>query len=346
MLFALEEVVERSTLVLLDCITIEHGELNRNRKEMHSGHRSVCQKLRFMLTAFCWIASISLAWSLCNEARDFGANKARKVARKLDSFARNPHTKFLVLDGSNLRGTSKYGWDHVELQSRIHAYCYSQGIDLSVLVWDHGSCPFAIATSDHSLVLFSGLSQRTDDVIVKEIETLTSLDENICLAVVTNDVGLTNRIRKKFDQMSLCWRDDRDIEHQYLTLDSTRFVDILHTQDINITNNEREVQNCLQEAKDSIAAVKVKLRNPLASRREKTWERVVLAETLRRQLADFHGSSNMESEVISAYMHNLSDRGFKLTPSAVALTGRFPGPSRLDKQQRRALDRFNKLILP
>ena len=299
-------------------------------------------------SVFCYILVLLLqANAFCNVSAfceeysrpDVRRSKLSKLELKLDSFAGRlqPSRKVLLVDGSNLRGVSGLRWDHVELQSRIENYCKLQAIDLSVVVWDHGSCAFAIPASDHSLVLFSGLSQRADDVLVKEVDFLLQQDSDVSLAVVTNDVGLTDRIRRTFDPFAESRAD------QYMTVDSSGFVDILKRQQIVLSKDEYRIQQSLGETEDAINMVRAKLRYGLASRREKTWERVVLAEVLRHQLIKIYGP-NEADDTTSRYMQDLRARGFRTTSDVPMDSFEFQGPSRLEKRQRKTLLRFNKIM--
>jgi hypothetical protein len=86
----------------------------------------------------------------------------------------------------------------------------------------------------------------------------------------------------------------------------------------------------------------VKLRHGLASRREKTWERVVLAEVFRRQLFRIYGSKKVD-DFILGYVQDLRARGFRTTADSFSDSILFEGPSRLDKRQRKTLKRFDKI---
>lgn len=272
----------------------------------------------------------------------FDSSKVAKAAAKLDSFAKQPRKKILLVDGSNLRGVSRLGWDHVELQSRIEAYCKFQAIDFSILVWDHGNSPFAIPTSDRLVCLFSGLSQRADDVLVKEVENLLLQEPRICLAVITNDVGLTARIRKKVDMLS--GEPPEASSKDHVTVDSSRFAEILSYQVSRFSLEEQIIRRQLQDIRDQINIFRAGLRHGLASRSEKTWERVVLAEILLRQLFEIYGSCKADN-FIEWYVQDLRARGFRTTTDgSPASSIIFKGPSRLDKRQRRALERFQTKV--
>ena len=287
-------------------------------------------------TAFYTVSTFGEAYS----RPDSGNKVHTKVELKLNSFARRGEQasrKVLLVDGNNLRGVSGLECDHVELQHRIEHYCKLQAIDLSIVVWDHGSCAFAIQTSNRSLVLFSGLSQRADDVLVKEVDFLLQQGSGVCLAVVTNDVGLTDRIRRTFDPFAESRAD------QYMTVDSSGFVDILKRQQIVLSKDEYRIQQSLGETEDAINMVRAKLRYGLASRREKTWERVVLAEVLRHQLIKIYGP-NEADDTTSRYMQDLRARGFRTTSDVPMDSFEFQGPSRLEKRQRKTLLRFNKIM--
>lgn len=291
-------------------------------------------------TAFYTVSTFGEAYS----RPDSGSKVPTKVELKLDSFARRGEQasrKVLLVDGNNLRGVSGLECDHVELQHRIEHYCKLQAIDLSIVVWDHGSCAFAIQTSNRSLVLFSGLSQRADDVLVKEVDFLLQQGSGVCLAVVTNDVGLTDRIRRTFDPFVNLAESPR--VDQYLTVDSSGFVEILNSQQTILSKDEHRIQQSLGETKEAINIVRAKLRYGLGSRREKTWERVVLNEVLRRQLITVYGSNQADNTTLR-YMQDLRARGYRMTPDGLTGSFEFHGPSRLDKRQRRTLLRFNKIM--
>jgi len=277
-----------------------------------------------------------------------GSITTNKVSKKLDSLvlhqcpsSSSKQKKILLVDGNNLRGISRATrWDHIEIQHRIEQYCKLQDLDLSILVWDHGTIPFVIPTNDRSVILFSGLSQRADDILVNEVDQLLQGDAETSLAVVTNDVELTHRIRKRF----LSVNPSVSSRTLHLTLDSTGFVEVLNNLKAELSNDEERIQQSLRETEGAISKFRSKLRHGLASRREKTWERVVLAEVLRRSLSEVYRPNEVD-ESISPYVQNLTARGFRTTPlGQIDSTMPFQGPSRLDKLQRRTLQRFNNIL--
>eukprot|EP00536_Pseudo-nitzschia_multiseries_P002603 jgi/Psemu1/283842/fgenesh1_pg.35_\ len=155
--------------------------------------------------------------------------------------------------------------------------------------------------------------------------------------------------------------------------DSTGFVDLLSgiSLDYDTTMNviDKEASDLINEAKDSIRRCSKSQRRGYNPRREKTWERCVQAETLRRFLCKqatttdddrptLQEDKDSNAVFVAGYVNELqTERGYSSplkADSSVEGNGHndkvgdlflpFLGPSRLDKQQRRLLDRYNALF--
>eukprot|EP00529_Nitzschia_sp_RCC80_P019928 CAMPEP_0113498426 /NCGR_PEP_ID=MMETSP0014_2-20120614/31172_1 /TAXON_ID=2857 /ORGANISM="Nitzschia sp." /LENGTH=419 /DNA_ID=CAMNT_0000392461 /DNA_START=10 /DNA_END=1265 /DNA_ORIENTATION=+ /assembly_acc=CAM_ASM_000159 len=94
----------------------------------------------------------------------------------------------LWVDGNNVRGMNKFEWNMNELHTIVKQFCVEMDISCAIIVWDHGHEPSMFSQTtycryggdDNSptkkeldvAVLFSGLAQRADDVLVKESKYL------------------------------------------------------------------------------------------------------------------------------------------------------------------------------
>ena len=262
-----------------------------------------------------------------------------KAAARLQSFAERNGTTLLLVDGNNLRGVAQ-DWDAVELQARVHTYCQKNGIHFSIVVWDHGSYPCVLPTTATSLILFSGLRQRADEVLVQEAGRLTA-----SAAVVSDDVALIQRVQRT----SAANRLNGEC---CITLDSTRFAELLRRQpDPMLSEREQQIQSELNHTKLQISKFKAQVRGGFRTRREVTWERVVLAETMRRwSSVSVQGGILSMPSFLKKYRHDLEARGYHSFTSvtignrAIVDPVAFVGPTRLERRQKRLLDRFNRMI--
>lgn len=294
----------------------------------------------------------------------------------------------LWVDGNNLRGMGKFEWTPLELHHHVVAFCREWNIPQAVVVWDHGRVPSACISKydfggtsldDFSLdlvILFSGLSQRADDVLLKESQQLASLSgaplsKWKSMAFVTSDRELNYKLRR---QASSTTRHLSVVEDPLpLFCDSTRFMELLRQSKVNPSMMERTatdkiIRQTLVEVKESIVEFHKDRRRGYNPRREKTWERAVVAETLRwclylqdteRTSSPQQGSprmSNNRTLFVDTFVNELQSRGYKMTmdgsmgddmPDDIEglLHGPFQGPTRLDKQQRRSLNRYNRFLL-
>ena len=365
----------------------------------------------------CWVLALFVPLPSCS----LPATQSRKAAQKAtDKFARwtsSEKPKLLWIDGNNVRGIGKFEWNAVELQHRVVRFCHKHKIENAVVVWDHGSVPFASSArysfdnsstieenSDNAfcvdlLVLFSGLSQRADDVLVKESNHLISSafqDESITsalkmdwnsLAFVTNDRDLNFKLRRQSTpnppSIRLSRRKRKETAKVYdastsavsssqetstkaagnpLFCDSTGFVELLcdlsSDYDMELRPTEKQASESIQAAKASIRECSKSQRRGYNPRREKTWERCVQAETLRRILNDQISPTPKDVDTknlpfIESYLQELhNSRGYSIaaprqtseSESAESQDLPFMGPSRLDKHQSRLLGRFNALV--
>ena len=164
-----------------------------------------------------------------------------------------------------------------------------------------------------------------------------------------------------------------------LFCDSTGFVDLLcemprdYDDDDVVTKMnciDQEASDLINKAKDSLRRCSKAQRRGYNPRREKTWERCVQAETFRRFLlkqartaegeaAGLPLQADTNAVFVANYLKELhTTRGYfgplqnergtddKNSNEDDPLGPFFPflGPSRLDKQQRRLLDRYNALV--
>ena len=340
------------------------------------------------------------------------ATQSRKAGQKAaDKFARwtsSERPRILWVDGNNVRGIGKFEWNAVELQHRVARFCHKHKIENAVVVWDHGSVPFASSArysfNDSGdleengnnvfcvdlMVLFSGLSQRADDVLVKESNHLilsTFQEESplkmdwSSLAFVTNDRDLNFKLRRQSTpnppSIRLSRRKRKDTGKVYdastaaaassqetktkasgnpLFCDSTGFVELLcdlaGDYDLKLSPSDGQASESIQAAKASIRECSKSQRRGYNPRREKTWERCVQAETLRRVLDKKTSlSSDADAEkasFIESYLQELHNaRGYSISGANESVENQaspFMGPSRLDKHQRRLLARFNALV--
>jgi hypothetical protein len=289
----------------------------------------------------------------------------------------------LLVDGNNLRGVGRFEWNFVELQERIACFCHDFNITKAVVVWDHGRCPFAWHKLYRSVddgfyvdivILFSGMTQRADDVLIAETKQLTTLfsakiedstrHEDIplklsAMAFVTQDRELNYKLRRQANLLTetqhLDFQSGVSLSESAAILplfcDSTRFLELLANstklawkQD----GSEDRILCALKETKESLIQFhKHQLRgyNP---KREKTWERVVKAEVYRSVLEQqCRGDAFLNAEstqFVEKYLNDLETRGYSSTYSEDTKTNPWPfvGPLRLDKKQRRSLQRYNK----
>mmetsp|Transcript_9656 Transcript_9656/g.23649 ORF Transcript_9656/g.23649 Transcript_9656/m.23649 type:complete len:415 (+) Transcript_9656:70-1314(+) len=403
----------------------------------------ICFRCWMLVRSYLFLWSVVASLPSCRCFRSTNNHRATKKAH--DKFARwtNEHREerrenpqLLWIDGNNVRGVGKFEWNAVELQQKVVRFCHKYEIPNAIVVWDHGNdksshstryrfnepddgSPVALvdgAVGDDEfcvnlLVLFSGLRQRADDVIVRESNHLiASSAQNVrerdtkldwaSLAFVTNDRDLNYKLRqqstsasisirlgrrrrrdagRKYDKMDRAGKCDpkenRKASAKPLFCDSTGFVNLLRElpteYDMGMSATDAEASESIDEARSSIRSCSQSQRRGYNPRREKTWERCVQAETFRRllgqslptdakQLSDVEMPPEEQEDengiFVANYLRELqSTRGFS---SAVQATGKgastgndsiveqftpFLGPARLDKYQRRLLDRYNAL---
>jgi hypothetical protein len=316
---------------------------------------------------WCLILLTSLDIGNSLQTPPFRLDRAvQKAADKLVEFGQHQENHpTLVVDGNNVRGIANFEWNPVELQHRVSLFCQEFGIPRAVVVWDHGSCRFATAPPANNksqdvdmVIIFSGLSQRADDVMVKESRHLVSsfCGEWSSLAFVTNDGGLTSRLRQtslnhqKLSRQS--HQEDASTKQMPLIIDSTRFVELLSriSRDDLFDSSKYEDDNIwlsmhtVQESLRHFAKLQKLGYNP---RREKTWERCVLAETMRRAFCSLD-DIQQGGAFAKQYMQDLETRDYANTTSSRLLDVQddsilaIPGPTRLDKKQKRLLTRYNR----
>ncbi len=344
-----------SFLCHLDCASLSQlAKLSSTWNKFFSCDMTFVTSLRIAIVSFVWLAFFVPCPIVALGDVQWNPKMAKAISR-LETFSsqinNKKHPKILMIDGNNVRGVARMKWDYVEVYCRVNTYCRLHSIDHSVIVWDHGNVPFAAQLDELSLLLFSGPSHRADDIIVNQVDDLTSFfqkkyQKDVSIAIITNDKGLTDRIRKRQSaEMACSKREEHDLmSRKVMTMDSSRFVEILSAIHCNITQQDLDVQQSLQETTMLLAKFKAKLRHGLNKRHEKTWERIVLTESLRRSI-DSKCQSLGEIAVLPQYLEILKTKGFQtIDPSdesnirQAALE--FRCPTRLDKRQRQILGRF------
>jgi hypothetical protein len=152
-----------------------------------------------------------------------------------------------------------------------------------------------------------------------------------------------------------------------LLCDSKRFLELLkkvrkdsiHSFDESLI--DKDARKVLQETNASFKYFASLQRQTYNPRREKTWERCIQAETFRRSLCrsfSFDISNNNQAQEIASFIPNpfvtmyledlYSKREYSSPGDAIAVDDApcfipFRGPARLDKKQRRLLERYNRL---
>lgn len=276
-----------------------------------------------------------------------------KAAARFDDFGKHVNAT-LVVDGNNVRGIGQFESDFIEVQDRVSSFCLKFGITRAVVVWDHGSCKFAAHENRSSdlvdmVILFSGLNQRADDVIVKEAQHLASAfcnDDWSSLCFVTNDRALQQKLCHRIAQYASVGSSSED---RSLLMDSTRFSALLPKQDKACPRTEQDQMfDKIRQIRTSLHDFARLQRVGYHPRREKTWQRCILGESLRRVYCEqkFGESSEFFSH---RYILALQNRGFANSSTghnnSMQEMWTVPGPARLDKRQQRILARYNRARL-
>jgi hypothetical protein len=322
---------------------------DRFREHLQYSRIGMFRNYFFLVLLSCrWLAIKS--FSIDDSSIGFDRAVA-KAAGKFYEFGKRRNAT-LVVDGNNVRGIGKFEWNPVELQARISSFCQEFGISRAVVIWDHGRCKFATYESRSSdivdmVVVFSGLTQRADDVMVKELRHLALVfcnDDWSSLCFVTNDRALQQRLTQRITSIT---SSGSDPGKRSLLMDSTRFFDLLSKQDkdYKCDTNDR-ASYLIRQAQKSLQDFATMQSLRYNAHREKTWERCVLAEALRR----FYSERALEKSHVNLFSHryilDLQKRGYA-NPSTIDdessdTTCTVPGPPRLDRRQRRLLNRYNK----
>jgi hypothetical protein len=286
---------------------------------------------------FIAISFTSVAFSLTGSKSGF-ERALQKASIQLQELSVNEQA-VLVVDGNNVRGIARFAWSPMEVMDRVSYFSKEYNLTGAMLVvWDHGTQQCVEEYKDLVVVL-SGPTRRADDFIVKEASRLASLRQNgwsESMAFITNDVGLRQRLQKRFLRSG----------ESCLVIDSTRFVALLNQTEIVMEENDMATAVAkTQQRLQRFAAIQ---RRRYIPRKESTWERCVLAESMR--LAFFRRRANNGisklSNFASCYLCDLRERGYDNgTPCGAeddtAKSNRnFREPSRLDKRERRQLERY------
>ena len=126
---------------------------------------------------------------------------------------------------------------------------------------------------------------------------------------------------------------------------------------------DQKASTLIEKAKDSLRECSKGQRRGYNPRREKTWERCVQAETLRRFIIDQEErvtkekvnetspSDTNDAVFVANYLNELQTKRGYISPlheenreDSYETFLPFLAPSRLDKRQRRLLDRYNALV--
>lgn len=310
------------------------------------------------------VSKILNLYSFSTDASTRFDRSVENAANKFYKFGNKTDDALLIIDGNNVRGIAKFQWNPIELTLKISQFCRKVGIGRTIVVWDHGRCKFAAAENDllnrgsdgttqDMTILFSGLTQRADDVIVKESSHIVSNFYNndwSKIGFVTNDGGLKQRLIQRSGGSSS--PSSIGSKKRSLIMDSTRFVELLaQCQDDENQDylNSSILHNSIQIAEQSLYDFAKLQRLGYNPRREKTWERCVLADTLLRAYCQqsipktYHQLDSFSSQCVTC----LQERGFS-NPSTLQHNEddfTIPGPTRLDKRQKRLLNRYNKALL-
>jgi hypothetical protein len=306
-----------------------------------------------------------------------------KINAKFEDWIQaNGNDAVMWVDANNLRGMGKFEWNPLELHHKVAGFCLENRISNVVMLWDHGRLPSACLQrwKGHSqleslssldmLILFSGLSKRADDVILHESKELVKSIEvsNFwgSMSFITSDQELSYKLRR---QSSL--DDHESSKYSPLFCDSTRFLELLrrtpaeslHTKD---ECHQEQILEALLDVKESLSSFYKHQRRGYNPRREKTWERVVLAETFRRGLTHCdpirtctsvaESRHDMSQKVFTkSFLTDLQSRGYYLMSDSFEKDvvseeeklfpfGPYRGPSRLDKKQKQLLERYNRYL--
>ncbi|KAG7367298.1 hypothetical protein IV203_029969 [Nitzschia inconspicua] len=308
-----------------------------------------------------------------------------KIQKNFEEWSKaNGDDAILWVDGNNLRGMGRFEWTPLEVHDSIIEFCWDFKITKAVLVWDHGQMPFVwarclsldaksmSAPQLEMVVLFSGLAKRADDVLLHESkEYILRFFNNIAadwksMAFVTSDRELNYKLRRQAST------SDTISNMAPLFSGSKRFWEMLRSSKVDPTwkshrKNHEYITDALSKVKESLHSFYKQQRRAYKPRREKTWERAVLAETFRRCLCDLDtkdiSSGQSESSQMRItqgnftkfFLTNLPLRGYHLCEGLVDEDqiykmcpaihhGSYESPYRLDKQQRRTLDKYNRFL--
>lgn len=241
-------------------------------------------------------------------------NLPRLPSTKIDSLntALTKHPTTIVIDANNVRGAASWQFSHAGLVSSVSDWVERRGHQGSVvMVWDHGQN--AVATPYRGIVhTFGGPYESADDVISQQCMA-AFLKKNMShrVAIITRDEELVERATKKAGEIgaditNLRLLDSQDFVAMLLSEAETRksrrkdagmAMGANESADANTTalspQEEEKRQHetmCeeLERSREEISEFLATLRGP--NRRvsswgyihEEPWERVVLAEKLRR----------------------------------------------------------------
>jgi hypothetical protein len=362
----------------------------------------LCQWVPCLQLVVPQVLALSAATAPMNQAREQRLQRSLEQTRaKLQAFSStatthsnanantNSHT-ILVVDGNNVRGIGgKFEWSPVEWMDRLEGFCQAYNIHHLVTVWDHGPCPIVTANNHHnhnhtSLCLFSGLSQRGDDVMVQEARhwrdaytTTNNTDHdndndfhNLCF--VTNDNGLQGRLRRLGSDDSR--KRVLKTTNGPLILDATVILELVREMDNDTTNSnynkdalhvfhsDGALYQSVQRAQENLQTFS--FQKKLNLRREKTWQRCVLADAMVRGYIKHHDSETAtmarpdddddhdgapKDGTTKRYMETAKQRGFQTVEQLSSMeeptsTANVAGSFRLDKKEKRMLKKYNKFI--
>lgn len=302
-------------------------------------------------TTLMW--ALLLALSLFNSTSD-GLNlggAVEKARYRLQAWAsQQEHPNILLVDGNNVRGATNFQWSQPQLLWRLKQFSHARMGSVIVVVWDHGMERQACLYDSTVAVVFAGLGETADDVIVQEANKLADKRKDwSAVGVITNDSELQNRVRRKAAER-------QDNSRSPLLMDSTRFAAMLNETEYDVAAESSSAAHhvsiaaAVSEAECRLVRHAALRRQRHHPRRKQTWHRVVLSEALRSAL--LARENDMVSDpysddflLLKDYVEELKSRGYGGTLTDEVLnTDLIGGPTRLDRRQRRQLQSYVKAL--
>ncbi|KAJ1635382.1 hypothetical protein T492DRAFT_1132222 [Pavlovales sp. CCMP2436] len=161
----------------------------------------------------------------------------------------------LLVDGNNVRGLTGFRWSSARLEALVRLWAGQRGLGgRVVIIWDHGGCSEAYAADGVGLC-FAGPKQTADDVIASQVGVLVQAG-----------------VRRVWVATS-----DRELVERATAAGGTSIPG----------QTWKEAARAVMETGGlSSSSPKAPERKPTPKFKERTWHRVLLAERLRRLLAE------------------------------------------------------------